>query len=196
MKKIRKVRYTGILAEPMVLQKTPSGLLSGPEGEKIKEWDEKANNLQQRIRVLALFEHYGLNPLSHEDWHRMVGALASDHVPGFQIIDGPAPRAGRPTKWQGDKQFELLADVWALMPKVKSANAACNILVNKPEYQKNGEKIDTKTLYRRYQEALKKYKQSDELSMFRILADNATARKGTAARLRVPARHGVALRRK
>lgn len=176
MKKIRKVRYTGILAEPMVLQKTYIGLLTPTEQEeKIKEWDEKANNLQHRMRVLALFEHYGLNPLSHEDWVLMVGALASDHVPGFQIIDGPAPRVGRRAKWQGDKQFQLLADVWALMPKVKSAYAACNNLVNKPEYQKNGEKISPATLYRRYQEALKKYKQSDELSMFRFLADNAVA---------------------
>lgn len=177
MKKIRKVRYKGILAEPMVLQKTHPGFLQDPVDEKIKEWDEKANNLQHRMRVLALFEHYGLNPLSAEDQVRMVGALASDHVPGFQIIDGPAPRTGRPSKWQGDKSLELLADVWALVAKGQTASAACRTLAAKPKYRENGKNIAHGTLYRRYQEANKKYKQSDEWSMYRFMADRVALRR-------------------
>lgn len=156
MKKIKKVRYSGVLAKPMVLQKTYSGLLSSPEqDEKNKKKDEEANRSQFGERLLALFKHYGIDPLREGADIRLAAALASDHVPGFQRIDGSAPRAGRHSKWQGDKSLELLADVWALEAKGHTASAACRTLAANSQYGEPGKKIAHRTLYRRYQEALK-----------------------------------------
>lgn len=156
MEKIKKVRYTGILAKPMVLHRTYSGLLSTPEQvEENKKRDAVANWSQYRERLLALFMHYGIDPVGDGAAIRLVAAMASDRVPGFQIIDGSAPHAGRPSKWQGDKSLELLADVWALEANGHTASAACRILADNSKYGQHGKKIAHKTLYRRYQEALK-----------------------------------------
>lgn len=139
----------------MVLQKTHGGLLSLPEqDEKNKKSDEEANNSQFSERLLALFKHYGIDPLRDGADIRLAAALASDHVPGFQRIDGSAPRAGRPSKWQGDKSLELLADVWALEAKGLTASAACRTLAANLKCGERGKRITHATLYRRFQEAI------------------------------------------
>lgn len=162
MKKIKKVKYTGILNQPIVLtHNKQSGLgLSKPKPEE----DE---GLQYAERLVALFEHFGikLSPdvpypkQADEPFTKLAWALAISHVPGFQTVNDPPIRRGRPSKWKGEKGLRLLADVWSLQAQHKkwSARTACSNLITLQVYKREYSAINLNTLYRQYLDARNKY---------------------------------------
>lgn len=179
MKKNQNSGYKGVLAEPMVYQ-TPFVILLEPDkAEEIRKRDIEAYNRQYKERILALFEYYQIDPSNDNAWAELAMDLAQAHVPGFQVIDGSAPHVGRRARWRIVESAKLLTDVQALMDKGLTASAACNILVKRPEYRKEGqdEKKAHKTLYRRYQEAKGIYKQSGEPVFLQLLEDITAAHK-------------------
>ena len=73
-KKKSAVRYRGILNEPIKYH------LSDNAGEHAR--DQQTEEFQERI--LALFKHYGLNPLHSDSSANLAMALAIDHLPNFK----------------------------------------------------------------------------------------------------------------
>ena len=79
--------YTGILNEPMPL---PQITLLGRTLE-----DHTAQMIEAFLhRLVALFNHYGIDPKTDDAWMHLAVALAHNHVPGFQYGERK-PGAGR-----------------------------------------------------------------------------------------------------
>ena len=83
--------YTGILNEPMPLPRNT--LLGGTLEEQTAQWNESFLH-----RVVALFNHYGIDPKTDDAWMHLAVSLAQNHVPGFQYgerkLGAPYKRAG------------------------------------------------------------------------------------------------------
>jgi hypothetical protein len=134
-------KYKGILAKryrPFI-----GGLLASPEQV------EEIQAAEQRQRIEALFQHYGIDQKKSDACARLVLALAQDHVPGFQILPDDAKAYGRPKEWDGSRYWELYADVKSLEKKGLSALSACENLSRRDRYKG----YSKENLYRRYQEA-------------------------------------------
>jgi hypothetical protein len=138
---MKSKKYKGILAKPY--RPFIGGLLTPPE--KVAEL--QAAQLRQQEE--ALFQHYGIDPMSSTAWRHLALALAEDHVPGFQILPDNAKTYGRPKKWDGSKYWELYADVKSLERKELSALNACEILSKRDRYKG----YTKQNLYRRFQDA-------------------------------------------
>lgn len=157
MKKMKHSIYSGVLAKPIVLQRTePLGLLNDPSAEDVKN-DREVNNSQIRERIQALFDHYEIDRTGVNAEIQLVWALASDHVAGCKLHYQNA-NVGRPGKWTPEASMQLLADVWAQQAENKktSARKACNDLISTPKFEKRYKGQELNSLYRRYSHAIKK----------------------------------------
>ena len=74
--------YRGLLADPM----RPLGMLSSPEEEG--NWV-----LDQCVKTILLFQHFGIDPNAEDAWQKLAIGLARKHVPGFRP---PRKTQGRP----------------------------------------------------------------------------------------------------
>jgi hypothetical protein len=156
MPKRPTVRYSGILAEPVLWEyPRPSILLGDPTPDEVDRMAQ-ANSRQLAERMAALFRHYGINPADDFAFGQLALKLAIDWVPGFQVVFKPPKGVGRPSKWKGGiKGVELFADVKALVRKGHSERAACRILATSPKYAERYKGEKERNLHRRYLEALK-----------------------------------------
>lgn len=99
------IKYTGILAEPIYRQDywARSILTEG--------YEEQAISAALKERFKALFEFYGIeydeNPTNGA---LLAIQLASEHVPGFQILER-RNRVGRPSYWSYDNKRKLINEV-------------------------------------------------------------------------------------
>lgn len=153
MEKIKKVRYSGILSKARLAQNRPyRGLLLESQAEAEARTKGKKDDLE---RLLALFEHYEIDPMAEGADLRLVLALAHQHVQGFKVIDKPSLQSGRPAEWSELQEIELLADVWTKEAEGKSASQACAILVKEMPSEPNKKKPTGPSLYRRYQKVKK-----------------------------------------
>ena len=155
MPKKPPVRYSGVLAEPMLWQYPRRSLLLGePTPDEVEKMTQ-ANSRQLAERIGALFRHYGIDPADEFAFGQLALKLANDWVPGFHVVFEAPKRAGRPRKWKdGLKSVELFADVKALVRKGHSERAACRILVTSSKYAERYKGEKERNLHRRYLEAL------------------------------------------
>jgi hypothetical protein len=123
----KKIRWPGELAKPIRVER-PQGL-SIIDPETVAKANEEMTRLAAEAvtrRVLEklrfLMAHYSI--ADKDDWYHLAVALATDHVPGFQVewpivevppdFQGPVlerKRAGRPTEWDFDRLEQLLVAV-------------------------------------------------------------------------------------
>ena len=164
MARRRAVKYTGVLAKPIIWKSGGlADVMAGLSSEESFAKHLPENNAQIEQRTMALFAHYEIEPLSQGAFSRLAWALAKAHVPGCEVIHGEPPRGkGAPSIWKDpNKILELLADVWALQANGKSALSACRILATSKKYRdryqgRKGRALAPTTLYRLYQGALKR----------------------------------------
>jgi len=147
--------YEGGEVKPRKRKPKFAGLLNEPVVPKLPEF-ECSDQLSQRVS--ALYEHYGLDQASQGAEIKLVLRLACDFVPGFEILTGPKRGKGRPKKWHEFKSPELLADVSALKRMGKTALNACRILSQLQRYAPRYGNKTPRTLYRRYQEAKRNWR--------------------------------------
>lgn len=156
MNKTTKVRYSGILAKPMVRHRAYTLAKALAEEKPTKEEEQainEKNTAQLRERVLALYAHYGIDPKKPDANLALLLALTEAHVPGFRWKEPGARGKGRPSKWKTFKGIDLYADVKFLVSKGKSARNACRILATSARYKERYKDESWENLYRRYQEA-------------------------------------------
>jgi hypothetical protein len=95
MKKAK--RFVGELAEPIVADWLAAGVRQRKDPQSFEK--EGARLLKEQMRKLGLLaEHYGI-PLHTEISEclaKLIICLAKDFVPGMQVVDTPARKAGRP----------------------------------------------------------------------------------------------------
>jgi len=136
----RTRRYTGGLASPIRIPAPPtfSGAVTTKRHKEFQEsWaryqkeTEAAVSLQKEEKIRLLLHHYGI---LGRDMEALALALASAHVPGFQVIGGGQKR-GRKTLWDGPKLTALYRDVQTVKtPQRRTDRQALIFLVkNDPE---------------------------------------------------------------
>jgi hypothetical protein len=115
-------RYVGELASPII---APSSLsFSGAVTDKrVNEFWKQHARQERKIeravhkkfaeKILLLFDNYGLDPKG--GLKALVLALATEHVPGFQITVPKKTRRGRKREWD----FQRLADLLAAVRSIK-----------------------------------------------------------------------------
>jgi hypothetical protein len=128
-KKTPPVQYPGWLGLPHVRIRPSSifGLLGPNSVEEAKEEAHQKNMEIFGQKMVALAQHYRALSGDDVDWKAMAIGLAFDHVPGFQIVDTPSRKRGRPGRW--DFSFEFYRAVLQLLDEGQASVAnACRIL--------------------------------------------------------------------
>lgn len=70
-----------------------------------------SENMKASIaKVMALFEHFSINPADPEAFQKLSISLAIEHVPGFQVKTGNG--VGRPNKWMRVYGVQFFWDVY------------------------------------------------------------------------------------
>jgi hypothetical protein len=138
----KKKKWTGELKKPIRVRVARPKGLAVTDAETVMKANEEMERLacdaiySERMRKLhLLMEHYGI--ADKDDWFCLALALATDHIPGFQIewplvalsfvanpsekelreagFSGPVTTAkkggGRPSKWDFDRLEKLLSAV-------------------------------------------------------------------------------------
>lgn len=98
--KIRRRKFTGSLATPLLVENFYSTLLGHGKAEVVKL---RANNCSELIgsavaKLNLLFTHYGIARTGDDaqDYKTLAWSLALDFVPGFQLAAAEKSKRGRP----------------------------------------------------------------------------------------------------
>ena len=155
--KIRKPKYTGVLARPMVLRnRFPWG--SAPK-EISDEALEKERRDQLSERFIALYRFYDIDPNAKNAQIELIWRLAEDNIRGFQVVETPQKGRGRPKTWanlSNSMSAKLMADVFEVQKRKKvTASSACYILTHNSPYLSRYKGNEYGSLYRRFCEAQK-----------------------------------------
>ena len=137
----RTRRYTAKLASPIRIPAPPtfSGAVTSKRVKEFRETSARyqtetdaAVSEQKEEKIRLLLQHYGI---ADHDMQALALALASSHVPGFQVILGGGQKRGRKTLWDGPKRTALYRDVEAAKtPQRRTDRQALKFLVkNDPE---------------------------------------------------------------
>lgn len=91
----RPIPFNLVIAEALRSWKVTNG---APDQSAVREWlfDERMR------RISLLFEHYGIQQDSADEWFLLAQALANDHVPGFRVAHEQERGVGRPRKVQNN----------------------------------------------------------------------------------------------
>jgi hypothetical protein len=160
--------YTGKLASPIRIPAPPT--FSGAVTTKrVKEFrknsaryqteTDAAVSEQKEEKIRLLLQHYGI--AERDDLQALALALASRHVPGFQVIVGGGQKRGRKTLWDGPKLAALYRDVEAAKaPQRRTDRQALKFLVKNdpdrwgpPKGRRHNERQWIETLESRLQDA-------------------------------------------
>lgn len=124
--------------------------------------------LKRHKKLLALADHYGIDPGGEEPWLALAGKLADDYIPGFEVKLKKKEKLG---KWSDMRLAKLYCSV-ILKNKdleergnTKSIAAACSVLSKSGYWKGEG---DGKTLNNKFNDA----KKTSLVRMLDRLADN------------------------
>lgn len=84
-----KTKYSGDLAVPIPAYSALAAAIGGDDN-----WLEA----EHAYRLFLLLDHYKIDRKSPSCWLELSLALATDHVPGFQVAKKPPVKRGRPKK--------------------------------------------------------------------------------------------------
>jgi len=110
----RRRRYAGELATPIVWPAPPT-FWGAVTDERVKEFwrnyerhqQEAEQSVEQQLwrKLSLLMKHFKI--ADENDTMALVWALASEHVPGFQLVPEGGPKKGRKKEWHGEKLLAL-----------------------------------------------------------------------------------------
>jgi hypothetical protein len=108
----------------------PSSIFGLPSPNSVAGAEEEVHKKNLEVldqKLVALAQHYRALSGDDVDWKALAIGLAFDHVPGFQIVDTPSRKRGRPRHW--DFSFEFYRAVLQLLDEGQASVAnACRIL--------------------------------------------------------------------
>jgi hypothetical protein len=112
MRKKQTASYSGELKKPIVLPCRHCGFgewLNPDQGRAEKEaWILAA----QRKKLGLLLKHFGISPTNEHVWAQLAFALAKEHVPGMQALDGPPRKRGRrPKSSHSNRDLAIAVDM-------------------------------------------------------------------------------------
>lgn len=126
-KKPPTVHYPGPLGEPHA--KTPSFLFGGLLGPPVDAEEEARKRDLEALakKVDLLVDHYDARSEGGDvNWKSLAISLAFSHVPGFQIVETPKRKRGRPRNYDG---FDLYRAILKVLDEKRTSVAnACVIL--------------------------------------------------------------------
>ena len=106
----KRRRYAGELATPIVWP-TPPTFWGAVTDERVKEFwrnyerhqQEAEQSVKQQLwrKLSLLMKHFKI--ADENDTMALVWALASEHVPGFQVVPEGGSKKGRKKEWHGEK---------------------------------------------------------------------------------------------
>lgn len=124
------VRYPGELGEPHVRSRNTKTSLLGFFGEQTPEVEQEL--MQKDAEALArkldlLVDYYDARKDGKPDWYALSVSLAFAHVEGFQVVDWPKRKRGRPRTYQTHSDL-YAAVIEVLEERNTSVINACRIL--------------------------------------------------------------------
>lgn len=146
---------------------------TGHLNKAAKQSAEKLNQLELELRIMELFQHYGLSMPSEklpEATVNLIISMARDlKIPGF-FYKREIKRPSRPSKW-GDKAgltLALQAEIISTQNPSMALRSVLNIVKKKYGYK---QPLDS--LYVRYSEAVKSHYVSWWLKWYRDITTNS-----------------------
>lgn len=157
--KREKPKYTGILAEPIILSTYSATMANallnyGKSADELAKQKEAALFKATAERLEALERHYNIPPSHKYKEMALLLHLARDWVPGFKVLDYRPNEPGRPSEWSFHQKLELVSDVVSLCDTRHTVSRACEFLVDpkKGKYRKRyaKRKMTARAMARRY----------------------------------------------
>lgn len=81
------------------------------ERDKIFQNENERISRRKRDKLPLLLKHFGIDDRDPDHWLLLAWRMAHEHVPGFQVIEGPKRERGRPSKWKGFQGKILIRDI-------------------------------------------------------------------------------------